>query len=371
MTRPYQQLGDSHNFGRRVSLRDGRVAKPSAVLWEWLLLCGQSPLRRLLAECAASDGLGRDAFAFLPTLEFFPGDEPVGGEVEQVRLQPLEPLGAPEKRKLAQIVGRSLALFELAGRRRSALGEPGARSRRARPDRFRSARRRDDPGRSVVADRNEAAAGRRSRVRAGLPARGGVRRVLPYLGKPVAAPELLAMAGAYRGNARVSRAPRGSHRRRLWQAAGAAQTPARVLLRGTEEYVHARFDARCGRRCSRPSRSSWRAATFPTSFGSTASAAFTTTPIATLTQLDAAAAARRCTAARPDARRRARTALAVAHSSCASEGLFTLLGAFDHPSLRRHAASDELSVTFGRAARWSYVARRRASCILGAICARS
>ena len=43
-------LGDSHNFGRRVTRRSGRIVKPRALLWEWLVLSADSPLRRFLAE---------------------------------------------------------------------------------------------------------------------------------------------------------------------------------------------------------------------------------------------------------------------------------------------------------------------------------
>ena len=49
--------GDSHNFGRRVTVGEARVHKPRTVLWEWLLLSSQSPLRRLLHEATAGGGL--------------------------------------------------------------------------------------------------------------------------------------------------------------------------------------------------------------------------------------------------------------------------------------------------------------------------
>ena len=55
MTGSRQQLGDSHNFGRRVSRHDGRVKKPRTLLWEWLLLSTESPLRQLLARAAQQD----------------------------------------------------------------------------------------------------------------------------------------------------------------------------------------------------------------------------------------------------------------------------------------------------------------------------
>jgi hypothetical protein len=92
MTTPRTQLGDSHNFGRRVALRGGRVHKPRALLWEWLLLAAASPLRRLLDEQAERDGWDADAFGFLPTLKFYRSKSGIGGAVEQVRLAPLPEL---------------------------------------------------------------------------------------------------------------------------------------------------------------------------------------------------------------------------------------------------------------------------------------
>src|SRR5688572_6598959 len=115
MTRPRTQLGDSHNFGRRVSLRAGRVHKPRALLWEWLLLAAQSPLRQLLDEQAERDGWGRDAFGFLPTLKFYRSKSGIGGAVDPLRLSPLPELSSGERRTLAVIVGRSLALWSWLG----------------------------------------------------------------------------------------------------------------------------------------------------------------------------------------------------------------------------------------------------------------
>jgi hypothetical protein len=109
MTSPRSHLGDSHNFGRRVSQSAGRVHKPRALLWERLLLAAESPLRRLLDERATHDGLGRDAFGFLPALKFFRTRARIGGDVEQVRLAPLPTLSKRDKRALAVIVGGALA----------------------------------------------------------------------------------------------------------------------------------------------------------------------------------------------------------------------------------------------------------------------
>src|SRR5262245_17288064 len=91
-------LGDSHNFGRRATRRSGRIAKPRTLHWEWLVLSADSPLRRLLAEAAARDGLGSEAFGFLPDLKFSSPRARDGGEVEQVELAPL-PAPSPDLRR--------------------------------------------------------------------------------------------------------------------------------------------------------------------------------------------------------------------------------------------------------------------------------
>jgi hypothetical protein len=117
MTSARKHLGDSHNFGRRVAMRAGKVHKPRALLWEWLVLAAESPLRKLLDAQATRDALGSDAFAFLPTLEFSHSKAGVGGEVEQVKLSPLGALSEKDRCALAVIVGRSIAHFaRVAGR---------------------------------------------------------------------------------------------------------------------------------------------------------------------------------------------------------------------------------------------------------------
>lgn len=70
----------------------------------------------------------------------------------------------------------------------------------------------------------------------------GVRRALPYLGKPVVAADVVAMAGAYRGALdfldRHARAVADA----LAALPGLRETPIRVCLRGTDEYVRARAE---------------------------------------------------------------------------------------------------------------------------------
>jgi len=114
MARARNQLGDSHNFGRRVTRHAGRIVKPRPLLWEWLVLSATSPLRRLLAAIGREGHAGRDLFSFLPSLRFFSSGE--GGEVECIQLQPLKRASTPaERRELARIVGRSLALWSWLG----------------------------------------------------------------------------------------------------------------------------------------------------------------------------------------------------------------------------------------------------------------
>jgi hypothetical protein len=233
------QLGDSHNFGRRVALRAGRVHKPRALLWEWLVLAAESPLRRLLDERAQRDGLGRDAFGFLPTLEFHRSQARVGGEVEQVRLSPLPVLSKRDRRSLAVIVGRSLALWSWLGvadlhwenlvlgvdaRERVVFGPLDVEMILADLSLPTQTKLLPD------ADPEYAAICRHA---------CGVRRVLPYLGKPVDAADLLAMAGAYRATLAFLDRHASAIAGVFARLKGLRKTPIRVCLRGTDEYVHA------------------------------------------------------------------------------------------------------------------------------------
>lgn len=239
MTATPPHLGDSHNFGRRVSLRGGRVAKPRALLWEWLILAADSPLRRLLDEAAERDGLGREAFGFLPDLEFFPSGAQAFDEVEQIELEPLPEPSSEGRRALAAIVGRSIALFSWLGvtdlhwenlvlgvdRRGQVVFTPLdvemilahlslPTETKLLPD--------ADPEYAEIC-RHAC----------------GVRRVLPYLGKPVEAADLLAMAGAYRGTLAFLDRQASAIAAVFAGLPGLRETPIRVCLRGTGDYVHA------------------------------------------------------------------------------------------------------------------------------------
>jgi hypothetical protein len=163
----------------------------------------------------------------------------VGGEVEQLRLEPLASRSSATRRSLAIIVGRSLALWSWLGvadlhwenlvlgldRRRKIVFGPldiemilGDFKRptetKLLPD----------------ADPEYAAICRHA---------SGVRRVLPYLGKPVQAADLLVMAGAYRGTLALLDAHADAIAGVFLSLPSLRDEPLRVLLRGTGDYVRA------------------------------------------------------------------------------------------------------------------------------------
>ncbi len=237
MSKPRTHLGDSHNFGRRVARRAGRIAKPRTLLWEWLVLAAESPLRRVLDEAAQRDGLGGEAFNFIPTLKFFELRGRAGGEVESVQLEPLLTRDAEGKRALAIIVGRSLALWSWLGIadlhwENLVLGV-GARGQTvfgpldveliladlARPTETKLLPDADPEYASIC--RHAA----------------GVRRVLPHLGKPIAAAHLVEMAAAYRSTLLCLDRNASAIAAAFESVPGLRDAPIRVCLRGTAEYV--------------------------------------------------------------------------------------------------------------------------------------
>jgi hypothetical protein len=237
MTRQRTELGDTHNFGRRVTLRAGRVSKPRTLLWEWLLLSRASPLRRLLDGPAARVELGRDAFGFLPALTFRSPRARDGGEVEHVSLQPLPRLSKEGRRELAVIVGRALALFSWLGiadlhwenlvlgldaERRLVFGPLDVEMILADLSLPTETKLLPD------ADPEYAAICRHA---------CGVRRVLPYLGKPVLAADLLAMVVAYRTTLGFLERQATAIAEVFLRLPELEETPIRVCLRGTAEYV--------------------------------------------------------------------------------------------------------------------------------------
>lgn len=242
MEPPRDHLGDSHNFGRRVTVRGDRVDKPRSIVWEELLLGARSPLRALLDDAAARDGLGEGYFTFLPRLAFSPAPSGPGGEVERVRLDPLPELTDEGKRSLARVVGRSIALWSWLGVadlhwENLVLGAGPRGEIVFAPLDIEMIL--DDftlPVQTKLlpdADPEYAEICRHA---------CGARRVLPYLGKPVGGALVVAMAGAYR----TTLAFLDRHARAVAQVIerlpALAEAPIRVCLRGTGEYVLARTE---------------------------------------------------------------------------------------------------------------------------------
>jgi hypothetical protein len=345
MTTARTHLGDSHNFGRRVTLRDDRVLKPRTVVWERLVLSGESPLRRFLDEAAERDGLGRDAFAFLPRLRFYPAKSPPGGEVERVDLAPLPELSADDKRSLARVVGRSLALFSWLGVsdlhwENLVLGA-------------------DAEGRVIFGPLDvemilaDLAAPTETKL---LPDPDpeyaeicrhacGVRRVLPYLGKPVGAADLVAMAAAYLGALGFLDRHAPAIAAVFEGLPELREAPIRVCLRGTDEYVRARTEPLWPPLLAGEAEQLARG-DIPYFFrlygrqGIHYYAERTLRELKRLPMRGDVPQLEPLLSIKNGLRSPSRTKLR-------EEGLFTLLGAFDHPSIAGRHADGDLEVAFG------------------------
>ena len=341
-------LGDAHNFGRRVERRGDRVYKPRTVAWERLLLGADSPLRRLLDEAAAADGLGGEAFGFLPRLAFFPSPEPHGGEVERVVLAPLPDPGAEERLALARIAGRSIALFSWLGIadlhwENLVLGA-GADGRVvfapldvemilddfALPT---ATKLLPDPDPEVAAVCRHAA---------------GVRRLLPFLGKPMAPGDLVAAAAAYLGALDLLDRRAAEIAEVLARLPDLSEAPIRVCLRGTDEYVRARSEPIWPPLLDAEAEQLARGDIpyFFRLYGRPGIHYFTDPSLRATGSLPPSGGRPPARAAAPG---RPRAPLPVPPEA-EGRGLFTLLGAFDHPSIRDRVTADGLSIAFGRRA---------------------
>lgn len=231
--------GDSHNFGRRVEVRGGRIWKPRALFWEWLFLSARSPLRRILQR------EGRGAFDFLPDLKFFsPRTLEREGEVELLSLAPLGALSPGDRLKLAKIVGRSLALWSFFGTsdlhwENLALG----RDREGRiifspVDVELVLSDLTQPSETKLLPAGESFYREASRHAA------GVRRALGHLGKPVAARDVLAIANDYRATLSFLQSRGRKIAALLKSLPTLRRAPIRICLRATEEYARALRDPR-------------------------------------------------------------------------------------------------------------------------------
>jgi hypothetical protein len=311
------------------------------------VLSAESPLRRLLDEAAARDGLGPSAFGFLPDLEFVSPDARDGGEVERVELEPLGECSPDARRALARIVGRSIALFAWLGVsdlhwENLVLGlAPKGRVIFAPLDVEMILADLSLPTETKLlpdADPEYAAICRHA---------CGVRRVLPYLGKPIAAADLVAMAGAYRGTLAFLDRNAKAIADVFTSLPALRETPIRICLRGTEEYVRAQSEHAPPiwpplldeeveqldrgdipyffRLYGRPGIHYYRNPAL-TELG--------TLPLeGDVPQLDPML-------------RLSRGFRSPTRKKLREEGLFTVLGAFDHPSFVGRHADDDLALTF-------------------------
>ena len=345
MTGSRVALGDSHNFGRRVSQTAERVLKPRTVFWEWLMLAAESPLRRLLSSAAEQAGMGADAFGFLPTLKFYASKTASAGAVQRVRLEPLRGRSAAMKRALAVILGRSLALWTWLGvadlhwenlvlgvdRRGQIVFGPLdiemmladlslPTETKLLPD--------ADP---EYADVCRHAA--------------GVRRVLPYLGKPVAAEDLLAMAAAYRETLEFLDRHAGAIAKVLASVPGLGEAPLRVLLRGTAEYVHADTEQLWPPLLEAEIEQLARGDIpyFFRLYGRQGIHYFGERTLTRRLRLPLRGDVPQLDPLLP----LARGLRSPTRQTLREDGLFTLLGAFDHAALAGRHQTDELAVTFG------------------------
>ena len=337
-------LGDSHNFGRRVTLRGDFVAKPRPVLWEQLFLSAKSPLRRLLADAAERDGLGVNAFDFLPSLRFVQPDSRAAARVERLELAPLGRLTRDEKESLARVAGRSLALFSWFGVadlhwENLVLGADAQGRTLFAPldiemllDDF------ELPTATKLipdADPEYAAMNRHA---------AGLRRLLPYLGKPVTGALLLALAGAYLETLALLDRHAAAVATTLERLPHFRTTPIRVCLRGTDEYVRA---------ASVPPDPPLLAAESEQLARGDIPYFFRLYGERGIRYYDERALTRHSTLpSRGDVPRllpllsTARALRSPRRRQLREEGLFAVLGAFDHPGLTGRFGCDELSVTF-------------------------
>ncbi len=345
MSRATTALGDSHNFGRRVTLGETRVLKPRSVFWEQLLLSGHSPLRTLLARLAADSGHGERFFEFLPNLRFFPGADGLGGEVERIALEPLPPLTAERQLELAEIVGRSLALWSWLGAadlhwENLALGLD-----------------RDDrivfgpldiellladlslPTETKLlpdADPEYAELCRHA---------AGVRRALPYLGKPIGARELLALAAAYLETLQLLERHAVAIGQLLASLPGLRDAPIRVLLRSTGDYARVRspefWPPLLGAESEQLARGD--VPYFFRFYGKKGIFYYASPDLQQLGRLPL----------RGDVPQLeplldlARGLRSPSRAKLLQDGFFTVLGAFDHPSLNGRHRSEALELSFG------------------------
>jgi hypothetical protein len=240
-------LGDTHNFGRRVEVLADRVRKPRTIVWEQLLLNRNSLLRRALGALAGRNGLAEGAFDFVPSLAFAPFEDGVGGEVERIALAPVgaldeagrAELGEEQRAELAAVAGRAFALYSWLGLadlhwENLVLGRDLNGTLVFGPLDVELVL--DDLARPTEtkllpdADPEYAALCRHA---------AGARRLLRWLGKPVAPNYLATMLANYDATLGALGGASESIAQAIASSPGVRNAPIRVLLRATSEYAQA------------------------------------------------------------------------------------------------------------------------------------
>lgn len=341
---PRAPAGDSHNFGRHVTIEGNQVHKPRTVLWEWLVLGAGSPLRALLDTLAKEELGDRDAFAFLPELRFSEPTARDGGTVEKLALAPLGTLSAARRRELSIVVGRATALFAWLGLadlhwENMALGQ-------------------DPRGRLVFAPLDVeivfddlALPTATKLLPEADPEYGavnrhacGARRLLPFLGKPVDVDDLVAMVDAYHHTLALLE----THGKRiaavLTEVPGLREAPIRVLLRGTGDYVRARsapvWPPLLGAEAEQLARGD--IPYFFRLYGRAGIHYFVEPTLERLGRLPTKGDVPQLEPLLP----LERGLRSPSRASLREEGLFAILGAFDHPSFSGTHTHGALTVTF-------------------------
>lgn len=338
-------LGDAHNFGRRVTMRGGFVHKPRTLAWEWLVLSRRSPLRRALDAAAARRGL-EGAFSFLPDLRFRRHASIAGGDVERLSLAPLPGrLSRSRRRALAVIVGRSLALFSWLGVadlhwENLAIGQDARGAIVFTPLDVElvladlslptETKLLPDPDPEYAEVCRHAC---------------GVRRALPWLGKPVDPRDLVALARAYRETLELLDDEAPAIAAVLARLPFLRDAPIRVCLRGTGDYVRARSEPVWPPLLDAESEQLARGDIpyFFRLYGRPGLRWFG----------DRALDTQRCLPRVGDVPRPdpilsiARGLRAPSRRRLREEGLLAVVGAFDHPSLRGRVEDDGAAISFG------------------------
>jgi hypothetical protein len=173
----------------------------------------------------------------------------------------------------------------------------------------------------------------------------GVRRALPYLGKPVDVVDLLSMAGAYRITLDLLDRHAPAIADAIAHLPELRASPIRVCLRGTDEYVRARTEAPWPPLLDAESEQLARG-DIPYFFRLYGQPGIRYYGDRSLNRIERLPMRGDVPQLEP-LLSLSRGLRAPSRRSLREEGLFTLLGAFDHPALTGRHRADDLEIAFG------------------------